>query len=67
MAPSFGILHDFRQPLPHAAGYVALHARAPFDDFAAWARLPGLSHEQALGALRLVARRVVPEVRRALG
>jgi hypothetical protein len=35
----------------------------PFDHFAFWARLPGLSHEQAMTSLALFAGQVVPRMR----
>jgi len=51
-----------------AARLVALHVEAGFDHFAHWARLPGLTHEQALRTLHLVAEHVIPQVRaRAAG
>jgi alkanesulfonate monooxygenase SsuD/methylene tetrahydromethanopterin reductase-like flavin-dependent oxidoreductase (luciferase family) len=48
-----------------AAGLIELHRATGFDQYAAWARLPGLSHERALSSLRLLAERVIPRVRSA--
>jgi alkanesulfonate monooxygenase SsuD/methylene tetrahydromethanopterin reductase-like flavin-dependent oxidoreductase (luciferase family) len=45
---------------------VMLHRQAPYDHFAFWGRLPGLTHEQALRAMRLFACEVAPTVRTAL-
>jgi alkanesulfonate monooxygenase SsuD/methylene tetrahydromethanopterin reductase-like flavin-dependent oxidoreductase (luciferase family) len=59
--------HDVLVGTPEvAARLIALHAEARFDHFAAWTRLPGLSHEQALASMRLVAEHAVPKVTRAL-
>jgi alkanesulfonate monooxygenase SsuD/methylene tetrahydromethanopterin reductase-like flavin-dependent oxidoreductase (luciferase family) len=41
----------------------ALYAHAPFDQFAFWARLPGLGKEQAATAQRLFAEAVMPRFR----
>jgi alkanesulfonate monooxygenase SsuD/methylene tetrahydromethanopterin reductase-like flavin-dependent oxidoreductase (luciferase family) len=45
---------------------VALHRRAPYDQFAFWGRLPGFTHEQALRSIRLFAGEVAPQVRATL-
>jgi alkanesulfonate monooxygenase SsuD/methylene tetrahydromethanopterin reductase-like flavin-dependent oxidoreductase (luciferase family) len=45
-----------------AARLRELHNTVGFDHFAAWARLPGLSHENALNSMRLLAERVIPNV-----
>jgi probable F420-dependent oxidoreductase len=50
-----------------AGSLLALHREAPFDQFAFWGRLPGLSHRQALGSMRLFAAEVAPVVRARLG
>jgi alkanesulfonate monooxygenase SsuD/methylene tetrahydromethanopterin reductase-like flavin-dependent oxidoreductase (luciferase family) len=44
-----------------------LHAEAPYDHFCFWARLPGITHEQALKSMRLFASEVAPRVRDAVG
>lgn len=49
-----------------ADGLIRLHEEAPFDHLCFWARLPGLSHEQALENMRLFAREVVPKFREAV-
>jgi alkanesulfonate monooxygenase SsuD/methylene tetrahydromethanopterin reductase-like flavin-dependent oxidoreductase (luciferase family) len=48
-----------------AARFTRLHTDVPFDHFAFWARLPSLSHEQALTSLRLFAEEVVPRIHHA--
>jgi len=53
-------------PCEVADRLVELHRRAPFDHFAHWARLPGISHERAVDTLQLVAAEVIPAVRNAL-
>jgi alkanesulfonate monooxygenase SsuD/methylene tetrahydromethanopterin reductase-like flavin-dependent oxidoreductase (luciferase family) len=45
-----------------AARLSELHQAVGFDHFAAWARLPGLSHKSALTSMRLLAERVIPNV-----
>jgi alkanesulfonate monooxygenase SsuD/methylene tetrahydromethanopterin reductase-like flavin-dependent oxidoreductase (luciferase family) len=54
---------------PHelAEDLARLHAQAPYDHFCFWARLPGISHEQALESMRLFASEVAPRVREAVG
>jgi hypothetical protein len=47
-----------------AEGLARLYAEAPYDHF--WARLPGLTHEQALKSMRLFASEVPPRVRDAV-
>ena len=49
-----------------AEGLIRLHQEAPYDHFCFWARLPGVTHEQALGNMRLFASEVAPRVRDAL-
>ncbi len=49
-----------------AEGLIRLHQEAPYDHFCFWARLPGLSHEQALTNMRLFASEVAPRVRDAV-
>jgi alkanesulfonate monooxygenase SsuD/methylene tetrahydromethanopterin reductase-like flavin-dependent oxidoreductase (luciferase family) len=46
-------------------GLARLHAEASYDHFCFWARLPGLTHEQALESMRLFASEVAPRVRDA--
>jgi alkanesulfonate monooxygenase SsuD/methylene tetrahydromethanopterin reductase-like flavin-dependent oxidoreductase (luciferase family) len=41
---------------------VEIHRLTPYDHFAHWARLPGLSHQRAMQTLRLVAERLIPAV-----
>jgi alkanesulfonate monooxygenase SsuD/methylene tetrahydromethanopterin reductase-like flavin-dependent oxidoreductase (luciferase family) len=43
----------------------ALYAEVPFDHFAFWARLPGLTLDQASRSQRLFADEVIPSVRRS--
>jgi alkanesulfonate monooxygenase SsuD/methylene tetrahydromethanopterin reductase-like flavin-dependent oxidoreductase (luciferase family) len=50
-----------------AEGLIEVHERAPFDHFCFWARLPGITHEQALRSMRLFASEVAPRVRDAAG
>jgi alkanesulfonate monooxygenase SsuD/methylene tetrahydromethanopterin reductase-like flavin-dependent oxidoreductase (luciferase family) len=45
-----------------AEGLIELHQEAPYDHFCFWARLPGITHEQALENMRLFASEVVPRV-----
>ena len=49
-----------------AEGLARLHEEAPYDHFCFWARLPGITHEQALENLRLFASEVAPRVRDAV-
>ena len=49
-----------------AQGLISLHGEAPYDHFCFWARLPGLTHEQALESMRLFASEVAPRVREAV-
>ena len=49
-----------------AARLIALHQEAPYDHLCFWARLPGLSHAQALTSMRLFAGEVAPLVRAAI-
>src|SRR5206468_2356668 len=49
-----------------AARLSELHQAVGLDHFAAWARLPGLSHESALTSMRLLAERVIPNVHGSL-
>ncbi|QYJ17191.1 Alkanal monooxygenase alpha chain [Rubrobacter xylanophilus DSM 9941] len=49
-----------------AGRLVEMHRRAPYDHLCFWARLPGLTHEQALRNMRLFASEVAPRVREAL-
>jgi alkanesulfonate monooxygenase SsuD/methylene tetrahydromethanopterin reductase-like flavin-dependent oxidoreductase (luciferase family) len=53
-------------PADVAERLATLYREAPFDHFAHWARLPGLSHERAVETLRMVAAHVVPAVRRRI-
>lgn len=46
---------------------VRLHGEAPYDQLCFWGRPPGVTHEQALGSMRLFAEEVEPRVRAALG
>lgn len=45
---------------------VRLHEKAPYDHLCFWARLPGVSHEQALENMRLFASEVAPRVQDAV-
>ena len=49
-----------------ADGLARLHEEAPYDHFCFWARLPGITHEQALNSMRLFASEVAPRVREAV-
>jgi alkanesulfonate monooxygenase SsuD/methylene tetrahydromethanopterin reductase-like flavin-dependent oxidoreductase (luciferase family) len=49
-----------------AEGLARLHEEAPYDHFCFWARLPGITHEQALESMRLFASEVAPRVRDAV-
>jgi alkanesulfonate monooxygenase SsuD/methylene tetrahydromethanopterin reductase-like flavin-dependent oxidoreductase (luciferase family) len=49
-----------------AEGLARLYEEAPYDHFCFWARLPGLTHEQALKSLHLFASEVAPRVRDAV-
>jgi probable F420-dependent oxidoreductase len=42
---------------------IRLHEEAPYDHLCYWARLPGVTHEQALRSMRLFATEVAPSVR----
>ncbi len=46
---------------------IQLHQVAPYDHYCFWARLPGITHEQALQSMRLFASEVAPRVRDATG
>jgi alkanesulfonate monooxygenase SsuD/methylene tetrahydromethanopterin reductase-like flavin-dependent oxidoreductase (luciferase family) len=48
-----------------ADGLIQLHQEAPYDHYCFWARLPGITHEQALQNMRLFASEVMPRVRDA--
>jgi alkanesulfonate monooxygenase SsuD/methylene tetrahydromethanopterin reductase-like flavin-dependent oxidoreductase (luciferase family) len=45
---------------------VGLYEAAPYDHLCFWARLPGVTHEQALESMRLFASEVAPRVRDAV-
>jgi probable F420-dependent oxidoreductase len=49
-----------------AGGLIGLYQEAPYDHFCFWARLPGITHEQALESMRLFASEVAPRVREAV-
>ena len=49
-----------------AEGLARLHEEVPYDHFCFWARLPGITHEQALENMRLFASEVAPRVRDAV-
>jgi alkanesulfonate monooxygenase SsuD/methylene tetrahydromethanopterin reductase-like flavin-dependent oxidoreductase (luciferase family) len=49
-----------------ADGLARLHEEVPYDHFCFWARLPGITHEQALESMRLFASEVAPRVRDAV-
>jgi alkanesulfonate monooxygenase SsuD/methylene tetrahydromethanopterin reductase-like flavin-dependent oxidoreductase (luciferase family) len=49
-----------------AESLARIYAEAPYDHFCFWARLPGLTHEQALKSMRLFASEVAPRVRDAV-
>jgi probable F420-dependent oxidoreductase len=49
-----------------AEGLIQLHQEAPYDHFCFWARLPGVTHDQALENMRLFASEVAPRVRAAV-
>ncbi len=49
-----------------AEGLARLHQEAPYDHFCFWARLPGITHEQALANIHLFASEVAPRVREAV-
>jgi hypothetical protein len=51
-------------PAPRSRWLIELHTHA-LRHFAFWGRLPNLSHQQALGSLRLFAEHVAPRVRHA--
>jgi alkanesulfonate monooxygenase SsuD/methylene tetrahydromethanopterin reductase-like flavin-dependent oxidoreductase (luciferase family) len=46
-----------------AEGMSTLYTEVPFDHFAFWARLPGLTQEQASRSQRLFADEVIPSLR----
>ena len=48
-----------------ADGLIGLYQEAPYDHFCFWARLPGITHEQALKSMRLFASEVAPRMREA--
>lgn len=50
-----------------AEALIQLHREAPFDHLCFWARLPGLTHGQALENMRLFAEEVAPRFREAVG
>lgn len=50
-----------------ASRLAALHRDFGFDQFAHWARLPGLSHDRCTETLRLVTSELLPRVRERLG
>ena len=50
-----------------ADGLIWLHQEAPYDHYCFWARLPGITHEQALQNMRLFASEVMPRVCDATG
>jgi hypothetical protein len=56
-----------RLPAELAEELARLHAQAPYEHFCFWARLPGITHEQALKSMRLFASEVAPRVREAVG
>jgi hypothetical protein len=64
--PTFELWYFFRQKLPLGdyARFCAECLEAPYDHF--WARLPGVTPEQAQVGQRLFASRVVPRVRAAV-
>lgn len=47
-------------------GLVELYREAPYDHFCFWGRLPGVTHEEAVENMRLLATKVVPGVREAV-
>jgi alkanesulfonate monooxygenase SsuD/methylene tetrahydromethanopterin reductase-like flavin-dependent oxidoreductase (luciferase family) len=49
-----------------AEGLARLHQEAPYDHYCFWARLPGITHEQALANIHLFASEVAPRVREAV-
>ena len=58
--------HFFGDPDEVADGLSRLHAEEPYDHFYFWSRLPGISHEQVLANMRLLASGVTPRVRDAV-
>ena len=64
--PTFELSYDFKQkvPLGDYARFCAECLEAPYDHF--WARLPGVTPEQAHVGQRLFASGVVPRVRDAV-
>jgi alkanesulfonate monooxygenase SsuD/methylene tetrahydromethanopterin reductase-like flavin-dependent oxidoreductase (luciferase family) len=59
--------HFVGNPDELAEGLARLYEEAPYDHLCFWARLPGLTHEQALESMRLFASEVAPRVRDAGG
>lgn len=53
-------------PADVAERLVRLHRQVPYDQFAFWGRLPGLSHQQASDSMRRFAAEVAPVVREAV-
>jgi hypothetical protein len=53
-------------PVSVAERLIRLHEEAPYDHLCYWARLPGVTHEQALRSMRLFATEVAPSVRDAV-
>lgn len=49
-----------------AEALIQLHGEAPYDHLCFWGRPPGLTHEQALENVRLIATEVAPRVREAV-
>jgi hypothetical protein len=43
-----------------ASRLLAIWHKAPWHDLAFWQRLPGVSHEQAMGHMERVAKRLMP-------
>jgi hypothetical protein len=54
------------EEIEEAERIARLYEEAPYDHFCFWARLPGLTHEQALESMRLFASEVAPRVRDAV-
>lgn len=50
-------------PQQVAEGLYQLHRAVPYDHFCFWGHLPGLTHQQALANIRLVATQVIPALR----
>jgi hypothetical protein len=47
-------------------GLIGLYQEAPYDHLCFWGRHPGVTHEQELQNMRLVAAEVTPKVREAV-